>query len=410
MGSFDCYCALCSGPLGTATVEFGSKNGKAILKRKRRVELKKRRLAGEEVIQSDDDDDDNEDDDSKISGKNCDAEGSENNREDESEQNNDSEENLSQPGSLNECDESFSYDPVKLKRKDVAWLDRSRTLGFNPEAEGVTKAFVSGLGCYDNYGSFVVDTPGQDRNDPLDDQYSCYGSFEPGKPPTFPFHEGCLQVFAMYLGLQKGDEIDRDVLYTVLAQNTEEFCSALSLDYGPIEGPEQIWTCFPGEEYLVSDPSYRENFGDVIQSLLPDKLFLKNAEPLSLECEAQNNPLRVLPYDVLYEIFTHLTLKDAKSFIASSQYIYISTRHGPFWKQMLRLHVFPWFWEASAILSNGTYSEDLDDKSLFLWLEATTRPNFGIDGPFMGIANRRRIWNTCKQLAPQYTEKILPEP
>lgn len=57
MGSFDCYCALCSGPLGKRWVVFGSKQTKWLTRRRRRVDVKKRRLAGEKVDESDEDED-----------------------------------------------------------------------------------------------------------------------------------------------------------------------------------------------------------------------------------------------------------------------------------------------------------------------------------------------------------------
>ncbi|KAF2451988.1 hypothetical protein P171DRAFT_376537, partial [Karstenula rhodostoma CBS 690.94] len=439
MGSFDCFCALCCGPLGEAWVKFGSKNDEALAKRRRRVEVKKRRLAGENVNESDSDEDDGMEDhrqspltgegDADSAGKesdpktkhdrnvafplnaleeeggntddeiynqgagdrlseNDDAEGSEHGWEDESENDNDNQESASDAGSLGEYEEKISYDPLKLRRKDVTWLDRGRTLGFNPEALGVTKCFVSGLGQYDSYGSFRIETP---------DQH-----------PTYPFHEACLQVLAKCLGLRKKGEIDRDVLYAVLSQNSKDHDPALSLDYGEIEGPEQFWESISGEEYVVSDPSYKEKLGEMIQSLIPSKLFKKNAESSNLEHKVQSDPLRKLPYNVLYEICTYLSFTDAKSFTQSSLHVYTSTQNGAFWKHMLRLHIFPWSWEVFKIMSNGIYAEDLDEKSLFLWLEAATRPRFGAEGPLMGIINRRRIWGTCQQLVTQYAEKVHP--
>jgi hypothetical protein len=53
MGSFDCYCVLCSGPLSLYAADFGSRNGKALRKRRARVERYKRHLAGERLNISD---------------------------------------------------------------------------------------------------------------------------------------------------------------------------------------------------------------------------------------------------------------------------------------------------------------------------------------------------------------------
>jgi len=53
MGSFDCYCALCSGPLGIYCIKFGSEKERALARRRKRVENKRRRLLGEEVLHED---------------------------------------------------------------------------------------------------------------------------------------------------------------------------------------------------------------------------------------------------------------------------------------------------------------------------------------------------------------------
>lgn len=49
MGSFDCYCALCAGPLGAVYLRFGDTTAKALKLRNKRVELKKVSLAHKEA-------------------------------------------------------------------------------------------------------------------------------------------------------------------------------------------------------------------------------------------------------------------------------------------------------------------------------------------------------------------------
>lgn len=50
---FDCYCALCSGPLGIYSVKLGSAKLKHLAKRRKRVDNKRRRLKGEDVVSED---------------------------------------------------------------------------------------------------------------------------------------------------------------------------------------------------------------------------------------------------------------------------------------------------------------------------------------------------------------------
>lgn len=61
----------------------------------------------------------------------------------------------------------------------------------------------------------------------------------------------------------------------------------------------------------------------------------------------------------------------------------------------------PWFWELHKLVEEDNVP-DLDYKNLYLWLNKATMPVYGMRGPFLGIANRRRIWCACAQLAEKY--------
>jgi hypothetical protein len=220
MGSFGCYCALCSGPLGIYDIKLGSSKAKHLARRRKRVENKKRRLKGEVVVHEDSKEwrkaEKTED---ELNGNDGDAEmknvdgtgvegGSGNEAEEEdlegewqdggsdhgSEHENEADEdantedaplfdddpyysgdfsdNFSQASELsvqrgfnmaedakNDTDSMFSYnekqsyDPEKVSRKDVQWIDRSRALAINKSLEGVKLAFLSGRGRYEDYVS-----------------------------------------------------------------------------------------------------------------------------------------------------------------------------------------------------------------------------------------------------------------
>jgi hypothetical protein len=70
---------------------------------------------------------------------------------------------------------------------------------------------------------------------------------------VFPFHETCSKVLCRSLfGHENVTEIDKDILYSVLSQLNGEGYSRLmrklNVDYGGIEGMEQVWDCISGEE------------------------------------------------------------------------------------------------------------------------------------------------------------------
>lgn len=73
---------------------------------------------------------------------------------------------------------------------------------------------------------------------------------------------------------------------------------------------------------------------------------------------------------------------------------------------MIRQEMLPWFWELEPLVSPSFVLDTTDAKGLYLWLEKATRPTFGTSGPFMSIANRRRIWCVCEEIKKLYVERV----
>lgn len=77
-----------------------------------------------------------------------------------------------------------------------------------------------------------------------------------------------------------------------------------------------------------------------------------------------------------------------------------------FWRAAIH-SCMPWFWEIHILIKHGTVDDETTDyKGLFLWLEKNTEPRLGMEGPFLGVANRRRIWGVCEQYAPLYSSRV----
>lgn len=231
MGSFECYCALCSGPTDLYSIKLGSSKARHLARRKKRVENQRRRQNGEDVMHEDskewreaekkedelaraaENDKDEEmkdaattependsekredqhvDGEEGMEGQWEDDDFDEGNEQDESsdqgsehDDDNNEEENTENVQNLEENEDDFSdhvsqaseleiqegydmaeeskddthsmfdynehhsYDPTKLNRDDVQWVDRSRALSINRALEGKKKAFLSGRGRYD---------------------------------------------------------------------------------------------------------------------------------------------------------------------------------------------------------------------------------------------------------------------
>lgn len=507
---FDRYCALCCGPLGIYFIHCGSSEDKALRRRRKRVEQKRRRLAGEDVVHEDsqeykteerlefpkaeegpmvdgsvtnalsressfeegeemqdveeddkemedagDDDEDGDDDgmsqdsdeelasgydvsDNEVAELEAEEQewqersSSHHDDSDICDDDDDASDHWSQASELSipseldlarqcrdETDslynyhEEHTYDPEKISREDLQWIDRCRVLGINPELDDERKAFISGRGRFDGHFDFEIGSAGSDPRDPKIDNHPLYHCCEPETDTaTFPFHEECFKLLVKCLGYENRKEVDKDVLYAVMLQNVEKFAAHLTLHYEKLEGDDQYWECYAGHEWCVANPGAKDGIHEEIKSMLPAQLFSRSDTHLAsvdLGHKVKNDPLTVLPYDVLHGIFSDLSIKDTKSLINASLYVFGCTREPTFWRRMIRIHIVSFFWELDSMLQDTTFPNTFDWKGFFQWLNTTLGPTFGMEGPLMAIVNRRRIWKVCQQIAPLYHEKFNAE-
>jgi hypothetical protein len=302
--------------------------------------------------------------------------------------------------------EKQSYDPSKLQLHDAQWIDRCRILCINSELKE-KKAFMSGRGRYSDYSEFRVVKDGTDPRDTEADSHPCYHAYEPEEQTFgFPMHEACFDVLTRCLGYAHRKDVDKDVMYGVMEQLGDQHSRHLSLDYGHLQGPEQYWECIPGEEYSLADPMLKSTIGGELMSMLPARLFETTVSTLDLSPKVRSDPLTVLPYDVLHFVFAGLSIKDTISLIKASWHVLDSTRDPAFWRLMIRLHIVPFFWELERALKDATFPDTFDWRGMFQWLNGVTKPKFGMDSSLNIIANRRRIWDVCQQIAPRYHEKL----
>jgi hypothetical protein len=241
--------------------------------------------------------------------------------------------------------------------------------------------------------------------------HPCYHAYEPEEEtPAFPMHEACFKLLTKCLATEKDKKIDKDVLYDVMHQSMEELARNLELDYGPIDGAQQSWECYAGEEWSVTDPVSKPGIEEVVKSMLPPTLFDRpSASRLDLGHKVRQDPLMVLPYDVLHGVCAQLSIKDTIALLNASWHVHDSTRDPAFWRLMIRVHIVSFFWELDGLLQNTVFPDTFDWRGAFLWLNEITKPTFAMEGPLTSIANRCRIWNVCLQLAPLYHEKLNAE-
>jgi hypothetical protein len=143
--------------------------------------------------------------------------------------------------------------------------------------------------------------------------------------------------------------------------------------------------------------------------MIPARIYEWAPMPLDFTLKVSRDPFSSLPYDILHGIVGDLSTQDTISLMNASWHVLISTRNSGFWGHVLRRRVLPWFWELDSLLATATLPSTLNHKHLYLWLDRATTPESVMTGPFMGIANRRRIWAVCGQLEPSYKERISPD-
>lgn len=244
----------------------------------------------------------------------------------------------------------------------------------------------------------------KDPNDTGAAEHPCYYAFESGETAAFPFHDACYEIFVRSLELTDTEEVDKDILYDVMeSHRTEDTLSCLALDYGYLEGANQFWQCIPGLEYSVADPSPVPDMSQVIHDSMPKDVSGSKLRMFDPSHKVRSDALEILPYDVIHKIFEYLDVNDTLALRQASWHVFDWTRRDPttFGKQMIRLHLSPWFWEVDEFVS-AIGDPSFNFARFFLWLEAVTEPKTGMKGPFLGIANRWRIWDTCQQLVHDY--------
>ncbi|KAM0430870.1 hypothetical protein ACHAPT_005502 [Fusarium lateritium] len=363
MGEFDCYCAICSAALND-NVEIGSRQPRAL---KRRRELVRRKREG---LPPDDPESDEGSDKAPS--------------DDESED-------------WYEDEEDAQYDPELVSEESLEWLAEVSCLGFNPSALDGDRTFFADAEPYDDYGQLIL-RPGDDPNQPEETDINCYYPSEANKSSVFPFHKVCYRMLQRVVAYNKGSpSVDGGVLYTVMAGLSGQYSTCLEINYGPISGREQFWEPHPGEEFSVTNPDDVDDFYHHLQEKLISGSFQPSTEASVLgPASPDDDPFSRLSGELIREIANIVPCDALLSLRSVSRPFYHDTRSNSFWKSRIATDM-PWLWDLNETL--GVVAAQLDYRKLYAWLEVVTTPKFGVETPFLAIANRRRIWKSCIEIA-----------
>ncbi|KAJ6454585.1 hypothetical protein C8R45DRAFT_1222734 [Mycena sanguinolenta] len=304
-------------------------------------------------------------------------------------------------------DSQYGYDPEIVSPKDVEWAQRCLILGFNSRSTAIDKMYLTGPASYEDYGCFGVQSS-SDPNFPEDSpNFQCYVVCDATQTSCYPIHAPCLRLLTKVLsGTEASENIDKDIIYHTFANLEGHYM--LDLDYGkPDNEFDQYWAPNSGAEMLVVSPMPTSTFTDFLRKTVSTADFTLSP-PTVINSQIRNDPLAALPYDVAHAILLLLPGHTVLTLCTASYplHAFFGPSNRSFWRVALCM-CMPWFWELHELMRDDSLldPQTVDYKGLFLWADKETTPREGLRGPFMGIANRRRIWGVCDQIEADYTPR-----
>jgi hypothetical protein len=129
------------------------------------------------------------------------------------------------------------------------------------------------------------------------------------------------------------------------------------------------------------------------------------------QSRASVDPFGALPNEILHAICQYMPGKDLRAFLTASSMAYFAALDQRFWRTLCTSLV-PWAWEFwDDMYHHHTPSTDVEMnyRKLYLLLEENTRNGYGMApslSGWLGMANRRRIWDACMQLLPHYQQAL----
>ncbi|KAI9367010.1 hypothetical protein BJX61DRAFT_547914 [Aspergillus egyptiacus] len=321
---------------------------------------------------------------------------------------------------LGVCHEN-SYDPRLVSRSELNWLLDFHFVGINERCPIHPKLFfmsrikstvsmVEIVHPYPTAGPVII--PGNNLviyfyNIP---PYSRRPLNRDHPAPVFPMHSACWNILhRAAFGDNRNASFSLPILYYTMHKLKE--ANKLRLPYGElIGGPEQChWSCVPGEEYCVKSPEAviaPDRILPARLTLTPRRLESNEQFITDLTRKIRTDPFDTLPCELTDLILAFVPGKDLPALLSASGTLYARTASTGWWRRRIVTDM-PWYWELQAYLDATRNSAgEADYKRMYLHLERETTVTYGMTGPFMSLANRRRIWGTCQALLGEYEKTV----
>lgn len=362
--------------------------------------------------------------------------------------------------SANQDGDDKAYDPSIVRKKETRWLEHIMVLAFYHNVPGLRRTYLATQGNYLGYEDVEAEENLPEREDVLtgyENSFECYrngATHGSEKDPAYPFHVQCFKLLrgcwgghppedlhhypgsALLESSDAGDvtsdheaeeeeseseieeidwseqhPVDTDVLYEVMRELDDG--THLKVDYGKIWrtlNHHQFWESRAGEEVLVADPGMVDGVIDRIRTLVNEHFTLPGHSDYDLTGRVRRDPFKNLPVELLTSISWYLNdMDDIVNFGKASWYatLFLRGASNGFWREMLRLHTH-WFAELQECLKMHPNVKVINTRALYLWVNSGTRPtrNLPRGHGLIRVANRRRIWKVCEDLADRCKRKI----
>lgn len=205
--------------------------------------------------------------------------------------------------------------------------------------------------------------------------------------------------------------MDKDILFSVM--RTLADISILDIDYGSPnpQVKDAHWDSNAGEEIFAAHPGVVKGLEGRIRGLMSAGYFtLSQGAKFDLSDNVQQDPFQKLPFDIFLRIGEQCEDSTSLLNLAKASWfanIAFRSAQATFWATAIQIQM-GWFFELLSCLDDDELRHGSGMRDIFLWAEYLTRPRLRMyGGPFLRIANRRRIWNTsCRELADQYSRKL----
>ncbi|KAF5008074.1 hypothetical protein FDECE_5623 [Fusarium decemcellulare] len=311
-----------------------------------------------------------------------------------------------------------AYDEDVIGDEDIEWFQKCRLIGFHPDAPGKSKYRLppSTIPGYMGYGEFDFCEGSESRSvvEDFDPGVLNFGEHGVDTNRVFPFHGSCYELLARVLtGTWDTKKVNRGALFKAFAGLASEISTTcLNLDYGDArEEQEQEWESLPGYEYTVINPGRRRRLVNDILEVIKGEGFLDVPSDLALGHKVVRDPFDDLPEALIRDILSFLDNESIFNLCRESWGVFALFRHDrSFWENRIRNHT-PYFEElVDAFTTRYDSLVTQDPRKILSWAENASRPKVGISGFLLPVANRRRIWRACEQIARKYHPNCPSEP